>query len=120
MHPLNLLAPIMGHREAVVDGDSLEHQHAVAVEYLADRFDAISLPLDFDLTRLQRPCERACESTARCSHHVVERRRLRREVVGGHPIVVGHLRMHPEGDRLLRGGQVGQALRPSQPLDLHP
>ena len=91
MHPLNLLAPILGHRKAVVDGDSLEHQHAVAVEHLADGLNAVSLPLDFDLTRFQRAGKRAGQSAAGCGDHVVQRGRLRREVVGGHPIVVGHL-----------------------------
>ena len=90
VHPLDLLAPVLGHREPVVDRDSLEHQHAVAVEYLADRFDPVSLPLDFDLTRLQRACERAGQSAPGRRHDVVKRGRLRREVVGGHPIVVGH------------------------------
>ena len=91
MHALDLLAPVLRHGKAIAHGDPLDHEHAVAVEDLADGLDLVSLRIDFDLTRLQRARERARQSAACGGDHVIERRRVRREVVGPDPVVIGDL-----------------------------
>ena len=91
VHALDLLAPVLRHREAIPHGDPPDHEHAVAVEDLADGLDLVPLRIDFDLTRLQRAGERARQSAACGSDHVIECRRVRREVVGPDPVVLGDL-----------------------------
>ncbi len=86
---------------------------------ISDRLNLVSVGLDFDLTRLQRAGKRAGQSPASGRHDVVERRRVRGEVRCGDPVVLGHLGVHTEGDRLVLGGQVGQALRAAEPLDAY-
>jgi hypothetical protein len=119
MHVLDLRAPVPGNLQPVADRDPLDHEHAVLVLDLADRLDVVVLVLDLDLTRLQRARERAGQSAAGRGHHVVERRRARREVLGLHPVVVGHLGVHAENDGFLLRRQVGESLRAAQPLDPH-
>jgi hypothetical protein len=103
---LDLLAAIRRDGEPVTDLDPLEHQHAVSVEDLAGRFDVVPPGIHFDLTRLQRACERARQSTARRGNHGVERGGVRRIVVGTHAVVIGDLRVDTERDRLVLSGQV--------------
>jgi hypothetical protein len=78
---LCLLAPVGGHREAVVDGDPPDHQHVVIGLDLADSLDLEPVAVDFDLTRFQRAGKRAGQSAAGSGHHVVERGRVRRELL---------------------------------------
>ena len=91
VHALDLLAPVLRHGKAIAHGDPLDDEHAVAVEDLADGLDLVSLRIDFDLTRLQRATQRTGESTCCRRDHVIERRRVRREVVGPDPVVLGDL-----------------------------
>jgi hypothetical protein len=116
---LDLLPPVLWNGESVVHRDSFQHEHAIAVEHLADGVDLVSLGLDFDLTRFQRAGERAGQSAGRGGDHVVERRRVRRELVRRDPVMVGNLGVHTEHDGLLLRRQVREALRPSEALDLH-
>jgi hypothetical protein len=104
VNALGLLPLLLRNRQPVVDGDPLNHEHAVAVEYLADRLDFVPLRIDFDLTRLQRAGEGAGQSTGRRGDDVVERRRVRWELVRIDAVVLGHVGMHAESHRLaLRG-----------------
>jgi hypothetical protein len=101
---LGLLALVLRYGQPVVNGDPLNHEHAVAGEYLADRLNLVPLRIDFDLTRLQRAGEGAGQSAARRGDHVVERRGARRELIRIDTVVLGHLGMHAESHRLaLRG-----------------
>jgi hypothetical protein len=104
VNALGLLPLLLRYWQPVVNGDPLDHEHAVAVAYLADRLDLVPLRIDFDLTRLQRAGESAGQSAARRGDDVVERRGVRRELVRIDSVVLGHLGMHPESHGLaLRG-----------------
>lgn len=121
VNALHLVAAILGDAgQAVADGDPPDHQDVVLVNDIADRLYLVGVMLDFDLTRLQRAGERAGQSPAGGRHDVVERRRVRRKVRGRNAVVLGHLGMDPECDRLLLGGQIGQALWTAEPLDAYP
>jgi hypothetical protein len=101
---LDLLSLLVRYRQPVVNGDSLDHEHAVTIEYLADCLDLVPLGINLDLTRLQRAGESAGESATRRGDDIVERRGVRREPVGVDTVVLGHLGVHPEGHGLaLRG-----------------
>ena len=101
---LGLLSLLLRYWQSVVNGDPLDHKHAVTVDYLADRPDLVPLRIDFDLTRLQRAGESAGQSAARRGNDIVERRGVRREPVGIDTVVLGHLGVHPESHGLaLRG-----------------
>jgi hypothetical protein len=120
VHALDLLAPVGRHGEAVMDGDALDHQDAVAVEHLADGFDLVVVGLDFDVTRLQRACECAGQSPAGRGDDVVERRRVGRIVVRADAVVLGHLGVDAECDGFLLGRDVREPLRSAEPLDPDP
>ena len=81
VYPLRRVAPIRGHREAVVDRDALDHEHVVLGLYLASSLHLEPFGMDLDLTRLQRAGERARQSAAGGGHDIVECRRVRRELV---------------------------------------
>ena len=78
---LCLRAPVGGHREAVVDHDPLDHQHVVIGLDLAHSLDFERVSIDVDMTRFQRAGKRAGQSAAGGGHHVVERGRVRRELL---------------------------------------
>ncbi len=120
VHALHL-APLLGRDapESVAHGDPLDHEHTVAIEDLALGLDFQVLLLDLDLARLQRTREGAGQSAARGGHDVVERRGLRGEVAGRDAVVVGDLRVHAEGDRLVCRRKVREALRTPETLDGH-
>jgi len=119
MHALGILPPVSGHAQAVVDGDSLDHQHVVLGFNLANRLYLEAVPLDFDLTRFQRAGKGAGQSAAGRGYHVVERRRMRRELLRRNVVMLGNLRVDAEHDRLLLAGQVRETLGAAQPLDPH-
>ncbi len=120
VNALHLVAAVLRDAgQAVVDGDPPDHQDVVLVKDIPDRLNLVGVMLDFDLTRLQRAGERAGQSPPGGRHDVVERRRVRWEVRRGDAVVLGHLGMDAECDRLLLGGQIGQALWTAEPLDAH-
>src|SRR5207248_73048 len=96
MHALGILPPVSGHAQAVVDGDSLDHQHVVLGFNLANRLYLEAVPLDFDLTRFQRAGKGAGQSAAGRGYHVVERRRMRRELLRRNVVMLGNLRVDAE------------------------
>lgn len=65
-----------------MDSDPLDHKHVVLGLDLADSLDLEPLALDVDLTRFQRAGKRAGQSAAGRRHDVVERGRVRRELLG--------------------------------------
>ena len=97
--------------------DALEHEHLVLDDHFAGGLDLVVLALDLDSTRLQRAREGAGQSAGRGGDDVVERRRVGRELGGIGAVVLGDLRVHPEGDRLRLGREVGEPLRPTEALD---
>jgi len=117
VHALGLLALVRRHRQAVADGDPLDDQNSVLHLDLADRLDLEGLPLHFDLTRLQRTRKRAGQSAPGCRHHVIQRGRMRRELLRRNPVVLRHLRMDAEHDRLLLDRKIRKTLRTAQTLD---
>jgi hypothetical protein len=116
---LSVLAPIRGYGKAVVDRDPLDHEDVVLGLYLADSLDLEPFALDLDLTRLQRAGESAGQSAASGGHDVVERRRVGRELVRRHAVMLRDFGMDPENHRLLLGRKVRQALGAAEPLDTH-
>jgi hypothetical protein len=106
MHPLYVLAPVRRHGDPIMDPDALDNQHAILGLDLADRLDLVALRIDLDLTRLQRAGERARQSPSGGSHHVIECRGVRWILVRTHPVVLSHLGMHAEYDRLRLGREV--------------
>jgi hypothetical protein len=117
---LGLLAPVLRDREPVAHGDAPDDQDLVVEHDLADRLDVVALWIDLDLTRFQRAGEGAGQSAAGGGHDVVERRRVRREPLGIHAVVLSDLRMDAEGDGLVLGGQVRKTLRAAETLDPDP
>jgi hypothetical protein len=115
--PLGLRALVAWHLHPVVHSNPLDHQHPVLDLDLAPGLDVVGVPLNFDLTRLQRAGKGARQSAGGRGHHVVERGGLGRELLGVHAVVLGHLGMHSEAHRLGGGGNVGQALRATKPID---
>ncbi len=116
--PLGLCVVLGGQPQPVVDRDPLDYEHPVAVEDLplGNRLELI--PVDLDVTRIQRAGEGARQSPAGSGDHVVQSRGLGREVVRRDPVVLGDLGVNSERDRLLHGGEVGEALRTAEALDL--
>jgi hypothetical protein len=101
MEAFRVRAALVGDIEAVVDGDPLDDEDAVLVLDLADGLHVVARRIDFDLTRLQRAGERAGQSAAGCRHDVVQRGRARRELVGRDAVVLRHLGVDAERDRVL-------------------
>ena len=120
MDALGVLTPIGRHRQPVMDGDPLDDEHLVLCLDLPHGLRLEVIGLDFDLTRLQRACERSCQSAAGRSDDIVQRRRVRRELLRRDAVVRGHFGVDTEADRLLLGRKVRQALRSAQPLDSNP
>ena len=117
VHSLDVGAPVLRDGEAVIDPDPLDHEDAVLGLDLAGGLDLVALGIDVDVTRLQRAGERAGQSPTGRSDDVVERRGVRRIPLRIHSVVLGHLRVDPERDRALLGGQVGEPLGAAEPLD---
>jgi hypothetical protein len=76
VHALGFLTAVGGHGEAVADSDPLDHEHLVLGLDLADRLDLEAVPLNIDLTRVQRAGKRAGQSPTGGGDHVVERGRV--------------------------------------------
>lgn len=117
VNSLDVSAPVLRDDEAVIDPDPLDHEDAVLSLDLAGGLDVVALGIDVDLTRLQRAGERAGQSPTGRSHDVVERRGVRRILLGIDAVVLGHLGVDSERDGALLGGQVGQPLGAAQALD---
>jgi hypothetical protein len=90
-------------RQSIGDRDPGDHEHAVDVLDLADRFGFVALRIDLDSARLQRTRVRAGQSAAGGGHDVVEGRGARLHLARRHAVVLGHLVVHAERDRLLPG-----------------
>ena len=105
------------YRQPVVDSDPFDHQDAVVGFDLSGGLDFVLLGIDLDLTRLQRAGKRAGQSPTGCCHDVIKRRGVRGVLCRIDAVVLGHFRMNAERDRVLLGGQVGEALRAGEPLD---
>ena len=72
------------------------------------------------LARLQRAPEGSGQSAAGRRDHIVERRRVGREVLGVDAVVIGDRRMHAEGHLILCGGKLRLAQRVALARDRHP
>jgi len=103
VHALDLSPLRFGDRKAVGHRDPLDHEHLVAFEHLADGLNLEALGINFDVTRFQRAGEGAGQSPARSGDHVVQGRRVGRELLRADPVVLGDLGMHAKPDRLLLG-----------------
>ena len=116
VYSLDFRSLVVRHRQRVVDDDPLDYEHAVAVVDLAAGLHLVTVPLHFDLTRLQRAGKGAGQSAAGGGHHVVERGGVRRVVLGAHAVVLGHLGVDAERHRVVLGRQVGEPLRATEAL----
>ena len=103
MDAVGLVSPFRSDGESIAHVDAFDHQDPVLCLDLPCRLDFVPLRIDFDLARLQRAGEGARESPPGCSHHVVERRRVRRVILGAHAIVLGNLGVNPKRHRLALG-----------------
>jgi len=117
VHSLDVGAPVLGDGEAVIDPDPLDHEDAVFGLDLAGGLDLVALGIDVDVTRLQRAGKRTGQSPTGRSDDVVERRGVRRIPLRIDAVVLGHLRVDPESDGALLGGQVGEPLGAAEPLN---
>jgi hypothetical protein len=100
-----------------MDPDALDHEHAVLVLDVAPRLDPVVALLNVDLTRLQRARERAAQSAGGRRDDVVERGGLGRVPLRIDAVVLSDLRVDAEPNRLVAAGDVGESLRPAEPLD---
>jgi hypothetical protein len=101
---LGLLALLLRHRQPVVHGDLLDDEDAVMVEDLSDRLYLVPLGIDFYLTRFQRAGKGARQSPTGGRDDVIERCRVRRELLGVGAVVLGYLGVDPESDGVALGG----------------
>jgi hypothetical protein len=117
---LRVSSTVLRDRQPIVDLDPLDDQHTVFGLDLTDGLDFVPTWINSDLTRLQRACERAGQSTACGRDDVVERRCVRRILLWPDAIVLRNLRMHSEGHGVILGGQIREPLRATKPFDSHP
>lgn len=71
------------------------------------------------VTRLQRACEGSGQSAGSGSDDVIECRRVRRERIGRHSVVLGDRPMHSEGHRFRFARQMSEPYRTTLPFDAH-
>jgi hypothetical protein len=107
MNSLRGLTVLRGRFEVKPQVDPANHKHIVFELNLADCFRKESIACRRNLARLQRASICASQSTGRCSHNVVEGRRVRLRHVGGNSVMLGDRPVNAEDDRLLLGRQVG-------------
>jgi hypothetical protein len=105
--------------EPVGDHDALDHEHAVAIEHLADGLGPVAVRIDFDLARLQRACVRAGQSAGSGSDNVVERRGPRRHRAGIHVVVSRDLVVDAELHGPVERRQEREPLRATLSVDAH-
>jgi hypothetical protein len=119
MDALGIVAAVIRYGDPVANVDSLNDQDPFLGLDLAYDFNVIGLRVDFDLTRLQRAGKGARQSPASRCNDVIERRRVRRKLVGLNAVMFGDFGVHSEGDGLLLGGQIGKSLRATEAFYLH-
>jgi hypothetical protein len=116
---LDFVSTLSGDAEPVANRDPLDHQYAVLCLDFAERLDVVLIGINIDLTRLQRAGKGAGQSACGGSDNVVQRRRVGRVLIGAYAVVLGDFGMHAEHHGLRLGWEVGEPLRPAEPLDLH-
>jgi len=103
--------------QPVADVYPLDHQHAIFLLDLADRFcSEVSLSRRY-LARFQRASECAGESTGGRGDQVIDRRCMRGPSRNLHPVMLGDLRMNVEPDRFTFRRHKGTSQRPLDALN---
>jgi hypothetical protein len=100
--------------------DAPHHKHAALDFDFADRLRREPALACWYLTRLQRAPEGAGQSARRGGDEVVEGCGVGRVHLGIDTVVLGHLGMDTEEDRLWFHGEKGAAQRAFHALDAHP
>jgi len=103
--------------QAITDMDALDDQDLVLHDHNAVSVCAQLALARIDPARLQRAPKRARESTGGGRHHVVEGRGVLGILTGGGPIVLAHLVVGAEQDRVGSRRKKGLANRPALPND---
>ncbi len=103
--------------QLVVDPNALDDEHAVLDLNVALGFRREMAFAGLNLARLQRATQRAGESTRCRGDHVVERRRMRLEGAGFRPVMLCHLVVHAEPNRLRLSREVRASKRTFDPLN---
>jgi hypothetical protein len=118
VRPLGSLTPVLGAAaQHISDSDPPDDEDLLVEHHIAFR-EGIQAPLArVDPARPQRATEGAGESASRGRRHVVERCGALGELARGRPVVLAHLVVRAEDDRLLLGRQVCLADRPAGPHD---
>src|SRR6266545_4766911 len=106
--------------QRVLDVDPLDDEHAVLVFDLAASLSREPARARRNLTRLQRASERPRESPARRRDDVVERRRVLGLAAAIDAVVVCHLVVDSEPDRLVAPRDERTPERAAQALDPRP
>jgi hypothetical protein len=104
--------------DPVGDVDPLDDQNPAVLLDLTDRRRCEVTGACVDAARLQRAPEGSRQSTAGRSDQVVEGRGVGWVIVGGDAVVLGHLRVDTERDRLVEGRDPCPAQRTLDPFDL--
>src|SRR5215472_12389779 len=118
VRPLGSLTPVLGAAaQHISDPDPPDDEDLLLEHHIAFR-EGLQAPLArVDPARLQRATEGASESASRGRHHIVECGGALRELTRGCPVVLAHLVMRAEDDRLVLGRQVCLADWPAGPDD---
>jgi hypothetical protein len=117
---LGSLALVVGASgQRIADADSLDDQDLVFHDHVAYGFRREPSVAGVDPARLQRATQSAGESTGRRGDHVVKGGRVVRVLAGGGAIVLAHLIVGAEEDRLRLERQVGLPDRAALANDSH-
>ena len=103
--------------QLVADPNALDDEHAALDLDVALGLGREMSLAGVDLARLQRATQRAGESTCRRRDHVIERRGVRLEATGLRSIMLRHLVVHAERNRLGLSREVRVSQRTFDALD---
>jgi hypothetical protein len=121
MRPLGGLALVVwAAGQAITDMDAFDDQDLVLYDHNAVSVCAQLALARIDPARLQRAPKRSRQSTGGSRHHVVESRGVLGILTGGGPIVLAHLVVRAEQDRVGSRRKKGLANGPALPNDPNP
>ena len=119
-HTLDGLAVLLGYGQAEGYVDALDHEHLTLELYLSNSLGGEPGILQRHLTRSQRAGKGAEQSAARGGDHVVQGRRVRLLLVRRYSIVLSHLAVHAERNRIVLCGYTGLPDRALNRVEIYP